>query len=231
MKIDKADVINAGHEDTWKYFTSAYNGYEAMRAYRHLIKDCLNRKKANFESILKGEAEISEKEKYSFPPGDFIAVDGIDMSLRFLVSVYMQSFFQFGRNCFDYIAQIIVAFFCQDIGVRRIDFGVLANRKDSIADERVREYIENIVASDEYKYLRDYNNTVKHNYDPGVSISVKTDNMDMIGKMPSFEKDSRPYEAADMDEQMKKIHKFAVEAYGKLIKLIWPEKADEDTGK
>lgn len=231
MKIDKADVVNAGHEDTWKYFISAYNGYEAMRAYRHLIKDCLDRKKANFESIIKGEAEISENEKYSFPPGDLIMVDGINMSLRFLVSIYIQSFFQLGRNCFDYIAQIIAAFYCQGVSFYHVDFGAVANKKDRISDGSVRKYIENIETSDEYKYLCDYNNTVKHNYDPGVSILVKTDNLDMIGKMPSFEKDSRSYDVADMDEQMKKIHQFAVDAYGNLLKLIWPEKIDSELGK
>ena len=231
MKIDKADVVKAGHEDTWKYFISAYNGYEAMRAYRHLIKDCLDRKKANFESIIKGEAEISENEQYSFPPGDFVTVDGINISLRFLVSIYAQSFFQLGRNCFDYIAQIIAAFYCQGINFYYIDFGAVSKKKDGITDEHVRKFIEDIVASEEYKYLCDYNNTVKHNYDPGVSISLKTDSLDMIGKMPSFEKDSRPYDAMDMDEQTKKIHQFAVDKYGELMKLIWPEKVVEDTGK
>lgn len=231
MKIDKADVINARHEETWKYFTSGYNGYEAMRAYRHLIKDCLDKKKANFDSIINGKAEISEKEKYSFPPGDFIAVDGINMSLSFLVSIYTQSFFQLGRNCFDYIAQIIAVFYCQGINFYQIDFGAVAKKKDSITDENIRRYIENIVASEEYQYLCDYNNIVKHNYDLSVYISVKSDNMDMIGKIPSFEKNSRFYNVADMDEQMKKIHKFVVDAYGDLLKLIWPDKATDDTGE
>ncbi|MCR5727516.1 MAG: hypothetical protein K6G24_08625 [Lachnospiraceae bacterium] len=206
MKIDKVDVINAGHEDAWKYFTSAYNGYEAMRAYRHMIKDCLDRKKANFESIRKGEAEISEKEKYSFPPGDFIKIDGINMSLSFLVSVYTQSFFQFGRNCFDYIAQIITVFYCQGINFYHVDFGAVANKKDSITDEHVRKYIEDIITSEEYKYFCDYNNTVKHSYALYVSIYMKVSNMDLIGKIPSFEKDSRLYNVADIDEKLKKNH-------------------------
>ena len=226
MKIDKADVLRTGHEDTWIYFISAYNAYEAMRAYRHLINECLNKKKANFENIIKGEAEIEENERYSFPPGDFVSVDGLNISLRFLVSIYTQSFFQFGRNSLDYIAQIIVKFYCEGINIRHIDFGSVARIKDGIPREDARKYIENIVSADEYKYLRDYNNTVKHNYDPGVSISVKTDSLDMIGKMPSFEKDSRSYGAAEMDDQMKKIHQFVVGAYGDLLKLIWPEKAD-----
>ncbi len=231
MKIDKADVVNVGHEDTWKYFTSVYSGYEAMRAYRHLIKDCLDRKKANFESIVKGEADILENEQCAFPPGDIITVDGIHMSLKFLVSIYAQSFFQLGRNCFDYIAQIIAAFYCQDIKFYHIDFGAVAKKKDCITDELVRKYIEDIETSEEYKYLCDYNNTVKHNYDPGVSIFVKTDNWDMIGKMPSFDKGSRSYDAVDMDEQMKKIHQFVVGKYGEMLNLIWPEKADENTEK
>ena len=33
------------------------------------------------------------------------------------------------------------------------------------------------------------------------------------------------------DEQMKKIHQFAVDAYGDLLKLIWPEKIDSESGK
>lgn len=231
MKIIKADVINAGHEDTWKYFVSAYNGYEAMRAYRHLIKDCLDRKKSNFEKIIKGKAKISEKEMHSFPPGDYIEVDGINMSLRFLVSIYTQSFFQIGRNCFDYIAQIIADFYCQGVDFYHVDFVAVSRKKDSITDEHVRIYIENVETSEEYKYLCDYNNTVKHNYDLGLSISMKTDTLDMIGEIPSFEKDSRSYDAADMDEQMKKIHEFTVDKFGDLLKLIWPEKAAEDTGK
>ncbi len=234
MKIDKNDVINAGHEETWIYFTSAYNAYEAMRAYRHLIKECLDRKKANFENIIKGETEISEKEKMSFPPGDFVTVDGINVSLRFLVSIYTQSFFQAGRNCLDYLSQIIGIFFCQDTGFYNIDFCAVIKRKDSIRREDVRAFIEKINTSEYYKYLCDYNNTVKHNYDPGVPIYVQTNNLDMIGKMPAFSKDVkkdevRNHDAKDMDEQMKNIHQFVVDAYGDLLKLIWPEKAAEDT--
>lgn len=231
MIIAEADLIDAGYEDTWKYFYSAYNAYDAMYAYRHLIKACLDKKKSNFESIIKGEAEISEKEKHSFPPGDYITVDGINMSLGFLVKIYTQSFFQFGRNCFDYIAQIIASFYCQDFHIKNIDFGALKNVKNRITDERVRKYIADIESSEEYKYLCDYNNTVKHNYDPGLQISMKTDNFDMIGKISSFEKNTRSYDVADMDEQMKKIHNYAVEKFGDLLKLIWPEKAEEDTGK
>lgn len=224
MKIDKTDVINAGHKDAWKYFTSTFNGCMGMRAYRHLINDCLDKKKANFKSIINGEVQRSDKEKCSFAPGDYITVNGQKLSLRFLVSIYTQSFFQFGRNCFDYIAQIIVVFFCKGICFRNVDFGTVVNKKDNISDERVRKYIEDIVASDEYNYLCDYNNTLKHNYDPGVSISVNTDDLDMIGKMPSFEKNSRLYDATNMDEQMEKVYNFSVVAINDLLKLIWPEK-------
>lgn len=231
MKISKSELKKIGKEKIWKYLTSAYNAVESMRAYRHLINECLNKKQSNFEDIIQGKLPLLEKERCSFPPGDFINIDGIDMSLHFLVSMFTQAFFQSGRNCLDYFAQIIVEFYDLKNLTYNVDFGTLANRMCSINQDNVWGFVEKIVNAEEYKYLCDYNNLTKHNYDLGISLSVQTDNLEMIGKIPAFSKKikrdtTRSHEGSDLNNQMKSIHKFIADSFEELSDVLFPWRED-----
>ena len=226
MIINRSDLEKIGHEDSWKFFVSLYNGTEALRVYRHTIKYCLNLKKKNLEEIIKGERKMSEKERRSFPPGDFVEIDGINMSLRFLVSIQAKDFFQTARNCFDYIAQIINDVFEVGRNVERVDFASI--NRANISNENVKNYIEEISKSDTYEYLCDYSNTVKHNYDPGVSIMVNTEELVFSGTIPAFSKTIGTdivhyHEIKNLDDQLTKVHQFVIDKFGELLGLIWPE--------
>ena len=231
MEIAKYDLIKINHEEAWKYFISVYNAVESMRAYRHIINECLNKKRDNFDRILNGELEIPDSEKKTFPPGNLVRIDGINMSISFLVSQFVHNFFQASRNCFDYMAQIIAVFFCGDLNLKNVDMSKVIKKLDYIKNEDVKQLLNNVSSSEIYQYLCDYNNTVKHNYDMGLLFSVKADTLEPIGKIPAFEKDlkdtTHSYPVKDIVEQMKIVHQYTNDTFGELIGLIWPEKTKE----
>ena len=231
MEISKNDLIRIDHEEAWKYFISAYNAVESMRAYRHIINECLNKKMDNFNKILKGEMEIPDSERTTFPPGNLIRIDDINMSISFLVSQFVHDFFQASRNCFDYMAQIIANVFCGDLNLRNVDMSKVIKKVDYIDNEDVKQLLNNVSNSETYQYLCDYNNTIKHNYDMGILFSIKADTLEPIGKIPAFEKDlkdtTHSYPVKDIVEQMIIVHQYTNDTIGELISLVWPEKIKE----
>lgn len=224
MVIDREDLVTIGHEETWKYFVSTYNSVEAMRAYRHIITECLTRKKDNFENIIRGNMSIPEQERKTFPPGDLVSINGINMSLHFLINQFTQSFFQAGRNSFDYMSHIISDIYCSDLALKNVDFGLINRKYAQISNSAVKHYVDEISSSDIYAYICDYNNTIKHNYDMGISISVNANGLDMIGSIPPFDKNNNQYNSEELIQQMKKTHQFVIDEFGNLLRLIWPER-------
>lgn len=236
MEITLELLEKTGHDNSWKYFVSAFNAIESMRLYRHLINDCLTKRKDNFIEILQGVKSISEQESKRFPPGDYIYVDGTLVRLTFMVDCFAQAFFQTARNCFDYIAQIVVDFYCLDKpgAVHKVDFSRLvecANR-NKIAREDICSFVKRIAMDKLFVYLGDYNNTVKHNFIPTVKLAMNGSTLDVSGRIPAFSKAvgeniNRSYEAVDVVEKMESIHQFTMDRLIELTGLIWPDRQEE----
>lgn len=229
MKINRSDIEEKGYGETWQYFCSVYNSFEAMRASYHMINACLDKRKSNFKGIVEGKSEISENEKMSLLPGDIVCIDGINMSISFIINMNLQSFFQFGRNSFDYMSQVIAAIFCKDLNIYNVDFQKLILKEERLQNEEVRKFIIDISQSENYKYLCDFNNIVKHNYYPQILISMRVDSLDFIGKIPAFSKGVKKdevhlYDEENVKEKIKKIYDFTLDTFDSLLKIIMPEK-------
>ncbi len=228
MEISKSDFVSINHEEAWLFFYSAFNSIESMRAYRHIINECMCRRKSNFESILRGEMEIPDSERKSFPPGNLIEIDGVNISISFLLTRFTQDFFQAARNSFDYMSQVIASLYCTELNLKKPDMSLLMDVSKKITVNEIRTFLDSISSSDTYKYMCDYNNVVKHNYDLGLSLSIRADSLDTIGKIPAFSKGSRgeihSYEEKELIDQMRITHQFAIDCFGEIIGIIWPEK-------
>ena len=146
MVVTFEDCKRIGHEEMWKYLASAKNALESMRLYRHAIKACISEKEDKFKSILAGETPMTERDRCSFPPGNNIWIDGICVNIDFMVCVFNQSFYQYARNCFDYMAQAIVEYERLRDKIRLVDFDELAKycrSNDSVCKNFVVEIFSN----------------------------------------------------------------------------------------
>jgi len=218
MQINKDELEKLGHGRAWQFFLSVHNAVNAMDIYKLYTIHYLKLKRGNLVDIIEGNVEIREEEKLSFPPGDWLEIEGCNISLAFLVWLNTYNFFQSSRNCFDYMAQIIAEFFPNDkLGL--IDFGEIAKKMDSFENEALKGWINNVNMSDLYKYIDDYCNTVKHNQYLPTRITVQTSDLEMTGYMQAFKKqvkdDVHVYEETEITEQMNSVRKFTVETYGK----------------
>lgn len=231
MTIDKKWLEEHKHIDSWKYLISAYNVANALKVYKEINECLLKKKKENFEDILNGKKEIDEREKNSFPPGDFIDIGDLKVGMHFLLELNTENFFQSARNYFDYISHILVDFYLPSLKQRRVDFDFVA--KQNISEAAAKQFILDIANSQEYKYICDYNNQTKHNCEIGVSLSWEVDTLDIHGKIPEFDKkvsatDTNHHDCEKLSELFDEIFRYVSSNFEKLIALIHPQSECDD---
>lgn len=219
MTISKEELAKHNHENVWQYIISVGNGLSAMQIYKLEAMHYLKCKQNNFIDVVKGRTKIRDDEKNMFPPGDYHEIDGVNVSLTFLVWLNAQNLIHTGRNCFDYMAQIIFDYF-PNITKRKIDFGTIYNNKDKISDNRVVEWLIEIEGSDCFKYINDFSNTIKHNHDISPSISIKTSDLEIMCYIPNFEKENRIHSKNEYSSKLDEVYKFTADSYNRLLPLL-----------
>lgn len=220
--INKSDLKRIGKEDTWKYFTSIFNVMDAAKYYRFMTKLLLDEKTQENIAIIKGDKEIPEEEKYHFPMGDLRPMGDINVSRHFLMGLCLKNFFQYTRNAYDYVSQIInEILICEEKRIVNVDFEKINRAKNisMIGNQDLVNWLSEINGSEQYKYINDYSNQTKHNYDMGLRESVDTATLDISCKIPGFSK-SKEYEAFDGLEKMQELHKFVAESLVSFMEII-----------
>lgn len=218
MKIDKNRLIELGLGDTWQYFVSAFNATEALRVYRLIEEELLKKKSGNFKDILNGIKELSEAEWKTFPPGDFCIIGEVNVSLSFLYNLNTGNFFQAASNFFDYLSQIINLIYLDDSKrINNVDFGKLIQKKNTLSNSEIAAMVTDIAENENYKFICDYNNTVKHNHGINTTIYTSSETLEMSGMVAAFSKEvrgvERKYDSAVTSEKMKVIHQFVADAF------------------
>ena len=218
MRIDKSRLIELGLVDTWQYFVSAFNATEALRVYRLVEEELLKKKSSNFKDIVNGIKELPEAERKTFPPGDFCTIGEVNVSLSFLYNLNTGNFFQAASNFFDYLSQIInLIYLDESKRIDKVDFGKLLRKKDSITSSGIVTLITDIAESEKYKFICDYNNTVKHNHGINTTIYTSCETLGMSGKVAAFSKEvqgiERKHDSSVTSEKMDEIHQFVSDTF------------------
>lgn len=226
MKLNREILRKTEYKQTETYFISMHNAYSAMFVYRALVRYYLEMKEDNFRKIIEGTMDIPENERHYYPPGDLLRVNETDISLRFLIELQAKNFFIEAHNFFDYMAHIIVAFFCGNIEFRLIDFSAIDKKKSEIQQPDVKELIEYISNFATYSYIRDFSNTVKHNRGIGVTIYTNNETLSMNATVQAFSKriNSRvnSYPECDLEQKMKEVHSFTNGVFERFYRLLKP---------
>lgn len=221
--LSKNELDDSGYGSAWKYFISADNAINAMHIYSLLVKDCVEKKQSRFIGIISGNIELPENE-CSMIPGDTVSLFGEKIQLSFLANMYINAFFQECRNFFDYVAQIIVEIFSNEKPhVGSVDFFKISQM--TFANISVKEFIDEIKNSNKYKYICDFNNTTKHNYNIGIISKITTKDLTLGCNIPPFKKEFKnkqhnSYVAVDIENKMDEIFKFTNKAFTQMVDFV-----------
>lgn len=145
---------------------------------------------------------------------------GTKINIETFVKCEVSSCLQAERNCFDYIAQIIDSCFGKN-DPNHCDMERVIKQERRISNKTIRELIDKIAKSNEYKYVRDYCNTVKHNYEVGMGINWSFDeNITNKAEIHSFTKGENVYDKVNGIAKIELICKYITSKFKEIIELI-----------
>ena len=226
MKISKDTLRRIGKEYTWKHIISVFNACDALRVYRMTFIYLLEQKNHNFKEIVLENKTIPKEEKRHFPVGDYIQIGEVSVGIQFLLSLNVMNFFQTARNCFDYVSHVINEINIDNgFRINMVDFDKLYKRNDRITNDQLRDIVRETVRSDAYKYITDYNNTTKHNFDIGVRESVEVATLNISSKIPAFSKEQRngnihEYDTQDTIEKLEETYQFVTDVMERIMNTV-----------
>ena len=221
VKIYEQEINIIGKRDTWKYFTSIFDVMDAVRYYRLATKIILEEKTKENKDISFGIKERREEEKYSFLQGDLMPFADRNVSRLFLNSLYVKNFYQYSRNAFDYVSHLINEFFIEDNEkIDDCDFYKAYFKRKYISNDSAKKWIEEVFASEEFKYINDYCNQIKHNYDMGIRHMLDTSTFEISCQIPEFEKGGIVYSSEDGLKKMETTHEYVAKVLVAFIEII-----------
>lgn len=226
MTISKKELEILGYGDTWEFFISAYNAIESIDAYMLLIKHLLTQKENSFKEVLSGKRIIRDDEKKMFPPGDWLNIEGTNVSISFFITHLGEAFFQMGQNFFDYIAQIVAAIYIKGLKPERVDFRKIESKKRTLENKDIEDLISGVSKSSVFQYIQDYSNTIKHNHEIQIGFWWNTDTLQLSSKIPSFTKrvsddETHEYIETDMISKMEESKSFITQTFVQLVSIVF----------
>lgn len=225
--------------DTYQYIEGAYKNLRIAKFCADVVEkliDLENKKHSDFKNgmsesiseqiVSKNSAEIDitqndlESEK--------ISIAGIEVSATWLLEKYIQDYFQYVRNIFDGLSQVIHS-------------GIIANKSknnnEQIDFSRVHEImqkykndfpktfneVEYIFNSDIFKYISHVSNRIKHISPLKITMSHEIFGSKSTFEIKAFEKNGIMHLKKDINTIIKEISDFSNIQFLKLIDTVVEE--------
>ena len=233
-------MINAMVYDGWQFIQSAILSIQTAQFCSDLIGEI---KKKYEDSFIECQKEIRRKrmEKESRGEGNEIAIGPDDLpksileiagtkySGHFLINKLSKDFFQYIRNTFDYISQLVntVLLKNRSLCMEKADFIMIKNELETntrLKDfKTVRNWFRRVASSPEYIYLDDYCNQTKHISDIYVKLSLSLLDGESKATFKAFTKKGTFHETQDVMPFMEQIWEFVFREFANLIVLLEAE--------
>lgn len=173
--------------DAWQFINNAAKNVATTKFCYNTVKKLIDQSNDEYrqwqedifsklfdDAKMNGTAHFSLK--YDNMPTDTVDYLGEQVNRSILVDKYIKDFFQYARNTLDSIAQITNVAILANNGmpIERVDFGRierLINDKFSGDFQATEEFFKRIKASNEYIYLSEFNNRIKHICDSELVLS------------------------------------------------------------
>jgi hypothetical protein len=178
-----------------------------------------------FDGVKKdGKAHVSLR--YDDMPSDVVNFLGDQISRSFLVDKYIKDFFQYARNTFDSLAQITnVALLANNAkNIEKVDFvkieNALAKPLFSGDFPDTQAFFERIKASDEFIYLAEFNNRIKHICDSELVLSHNLLNDEHTSQISAFYKKGQQFKKENILDIVEIICNFVKNEFNTFLETI-----------
>lgn len=210
--------------DAWQFINNAAKNVDTTRFCYETVKkliDQSNEEYRNWQQEIfsklrddakqNGSAQISLK--YSDMPTDTVEYLGAQISRPILVDKYIKDFFQYARNTLDSIAQItnVAILANKGISIEKVDFGKieeLLTGKFSSEFQDTEAFFKRIKASDEYTYLSEFNNRIKHICDSELVLSHNLLGDEHTSQINAFYKKGQQFKQKNIQDITRNICTF-----------------------
>lgn len=226
--------------DTWQFINNTRKNIITAGYCQSVIKELIS------QMTLKHEVWINELNQkiakqieefgtgsIGIDPEDYpdskIEILGITADYSFLVDKYIKDFFQYIRNAFDGMAQILNAALLanENKSIERVDFskilGQLNKPKYSALFPNSYAFMKNLSESYEFKYASEFNNLIKHICDAKVVISHELFGDKSTSQISSFFKKGQQFSEEDICNITKRVLDFIEEQYSEFLTVITEE--------
>ncbi|HNX29553.1 MAG TPA: hypothetical protein PKN87_09145 [Syntrophomonadaceae bacterium] len=226
--------------DAWQYIINTRKNIITANYCQKVINELISQMTLNHQAWLnefnlKVAKQIEEfgtcsigigSEDY---PDSKIKILGITADYPFLIDKYIKDFFQYIRNAFDGMAQIINAALLanENRRIERVDFSKildeLTNQKYSALFPNSNAFIKKLSESYEFKYASEFNNLIKHICDAKVVISHELFGDNTTSQIGSFYKKGQQFNEENICNITKRVLDFMENQYIELLNIITEE--------
>lgn len=226
--------------DAWQFIVNVHKNINTTKYCYDIIKelvssieeehkewiDTLNE---NISKSLEENKEVSISLDYDSLSQYKLNIAGINVGYPFLIDKYIKDFFQYSRNAFDSIAQIVNSALLANKSkdIERVDFNkiatVLNDKKYSSKFSKTLDWFLKIQQSHEFKYLTEFNNRTKHICDSKIIMSQNLLNYDVLNKIEPFYKKGKQFEEQDICVITKTVLDFIKEEFVSFLDVLTEE--------
>lgn len=176
---------------------------------------------------------IQEKRETSVPitkdgiPKFELDVLGMSVGYTFLIDKYIKDFFQYVRNTFESIAQIVNSALLgnESKDIEWVDFNKLFNFLGTRQSDFPKTYQQMgvIKNSDEFSYVSEFNNRIKHVCDAKITMSMDLFGDGVTSDISSFYKKGTQFSNQDILDITSKVMIFAENELANFMKVLTKE--------
>lgn len=226
--------------DAWQFIVNALKNINTAKYCYEIInelvsrieeehKDWIDSLNEHISKSLKENKAVSINLDYDSFSQYKLNVAGIDVGYPFLIDKYIKDLFQYSRNAFDSIAQIVNSALLanKSIDIEKVDFNkiatILNKEKYSPKFPKTLNWFLKIQQSDEFMYLTEFNNRTKHICDSKIIMSQNLLNYDVLNKIDPFYKKGKQFKEQDICVTTKTILDFIKEEFVSFLDVLTEE--------
>lgn len=220
--------------DAWQFLQNAYKNISTAEFCFLMIKNLIekmNKEHLDWYNDMIKELQENKSISVSFDslPKFTVSINGIESSYSFLIDKYIKDFFQYTRNSFDSFAQFINSSLLanRSLNIEGVDF----NKIIAFIEKHKLNYIfcktfyqiKSIQVSDEFKYISEFNNRIKHICDAPVTMSYSLLSPESVNQIGAFYKKRSQFEVKDILEITSNIINFVKNEFETLLDNVLNE--------
>lgn len=223
-EINLKDLYENAYCDSWQFYVNVLKNLQTANYCKKVISYLVSKlEDSNSEYHDSIQRTLEETGSYAFKNNDLdfsLKVFDIETDIYFLLDKYLKDFIQYNRNSFDSLAQFVnkTVLALKQLDVERVDFSKVLRNLDSSTD--IYKKMNEIKESNEFKYLTEFNNKIKHISDAKFAIKMSLFEKGIIGEIGSFKKRGEQFEVKDIKDLVSTLEKYVEEKIDEIIGLV-----------